>query len=127
MTSPRPPHLAWSAIVVLDAILGLAASIAVPPWLVVVAEPLRGVDPTLVDDGLEVWVVTGIVLVVLFAALAVPLNLWVARRAGLRGRRWWWLMALLITIAVAVPVAMWLFPPFWQAYASASITLDPTN
>ena len=115
MSGPGPARAGWFAVIVLNAVLGVVASIAVSPWLVVVADP--GVDPTLVDDGLGVWVVAGIFLGVVYAAVAVPLNVWVARRTGLRGRRWW-LVGLLVTIVVAVPVAMVLFAPLWQEYAT---------
>ena len=117
----------WAAIVVLNAVLGVGAAIAVAPWLVVVADPLWGVDPTLVDDGLVVWVYVGIILGVLYTAIALPLNLWVARRAGLRGRRRWGLVAVVVTLVVAVSLSMSLARPLWQDYASASITVNPTN
>ena len=116
MIDDRPAPV-WSAVVVLNAVLGVVAAFAVAPWLVVVADPLWGVDPTLVDDGLGIWAYAGVLLAGLYAALAIPLNLWVVRRAGLRGRRAWALVAVLVTLAVAVPVSLALFPPLWQEYA----------
>ena len=45
-------------------------------------------DPTLVDDGLDPWVVAAVAGTALYAVVAVSVNLLVVRRARLRGQPW---------------------------------------
>jgi hypothetical protein len=107
---------AWWGVVALNAVLGVAAAVPLFLWLVVVADLAWGVDPTLVDDGLAVWVHLGVLVTALYSGIALPLNLALTRRAGLRGRPWW-LVAVLVTVAVGLLVLRVVMPDLWHPYA----------
>ena len=117
VTGPRPARAAWPAVVALNAVLAVALSFVLVPWLIVLASLLAGlgigsVDPALVDDGLLPWVVAAVAGAAVYAVIAVSLNLLVVRRTRLRGQPWV-LVATLVTVAVAGPVAVYLTPGLW--------------
>lgn len=112
MTGPRPARAAWWAIVAVNAVLAVGLAFVLVPWGVVVATVLGSADPTLVDDGLAPWVVAAVAGTVLYAVVAVSVNLLVVRRTRLRGQPWL-LVAVLVTVAVAGPLAVFLTPGLW--------------
>jgi hypothetical protein len=117
VTGPRPARAAWWAIVVVNAVLAVALAFVLVPWLVVLAAVLADLglgsaDPTPVADGLAPWVVAAVAGTALYAVVAVSLNLLVVRRTRLRGQPWL-LVAVLVTVAVAGPLAVFLTPGLW--------------
>ena len=117
MTAPRPARGAWPALVAVNALLAVGAAIVLVPWLVVLKAVLAGlgmgsVDPTLVDDGLYIWVLVAVAGTALYAVVAAPVNLLVVRRTRLRGQPWP-LVTVLVTVAVAVPLSVFLTPSLW--------------
>ena len=117
MTAPRPARGAWPALVAVNALLAVGAAIVLVPWLVVLKAVLAGlgmgsVDPTLVDDGLYIWVLVAVAGTALYAVVAASVNLLVVRRTRLRGQPWP-LVTVLVTVAVAVPLSVFLTPSLW--------------
>jgi hypothetical protein len=117
VTDDQPGPADWLGIALLNVILGVGAAIPLFPFFVVAADLAWGVDPTLTDDGLGVWMTLGVPLVALYAAVAVPLNLMVARRTGLRGQPWW-PSSVVVTVAVAALVLRVTEPELWEPYAT---------
>jgi hypothetical protein len=100
-----------------NAVLAVGAAFVLVPWLVVVVAVLaelgmRSVDPTLVDDGLMPWVLAAVAGTALYLVVAATLNLLVVRRVRLRGQPWL-LVAVLVTVAVAGPLAVFMTPGLW--------------
>ena len=117
MTAPRPARAAWLALVAVNALLAVGAAIVLVPWLVVLKAVLAelgmgSIDPTLVDDGLYIWVLVAVAGTALYAVVAASVNLLVVRRARLRGQPWL-LVTVLVTVAVAVPLSVFLTPNLW--------------
>jgi uncharacterized membrane protein SirB2 len=117
MTVTGPARGAWFAILAVNAVLAVGAAFVLVPWLVVLVTVLAGlglgsVDPTLVDDGLGPWLVTAVAGAALYAAVAASVNLLVVRRTRLRGRPWF-LVAATVTLAVAVPLAVFMTSGLW--------------
>ena len=117
MTGPRPARAAWLVLVTVNAVLAVGAAFVLVPWLIVAVALLAelgvgSVDPSLVDDGLGPWVVAAVAGTALYAVVAVSLNLMVVRRKRLRGQPWP-LVAGLVTVGVAGPLAVFLTPGLW--------------
>ncbi|TFV74968.1 hypothetical protein E4P39_11965 [Blastococcus sp. CT_GayMR19] len=117
MTGSGPARGAWLAVVAVNAVLAVAAAFVLVPWLILVAVLLAAlgmgsVDPALVDDGLAPWVVAALAGTALYAAVALSVNLLVVRRTRLRGRPWL-LVAAVVTVAVAGPLAVYFTPGLW--------------
>ena len=117
VTATGPARGAWFAILAVNAILAVGAAFVLVPWLIVLLAVLAGlglrsVDPALVDDGLTSWVVVAVAGTALYAAVAASVNLLVVRRTRLKGRPWA-LLAATVTIAVAVPLAVFMTPGLW--------------
>jgi hypothetical protein len=117
VTGPRPARAAWFTLVAVNAVLAVGAAFVLVPWLVVLNAVLAelgmgSVDPTLVDDGLSPWVLAAVAGTALYAVVAASVNLLVVRRTRLRGQPWL-LVAVLVTAAVAGPLAVFLTPSVW--------------
>jgi hypothetical protein len=117
VTGSGPARGAWLAVVAVNAVLAVAAAFVLVPWLILVAVLLASlgmgsVDPALVDDGLTPWVVVAVAGTALYAAVAASVNLVVVRLTRLRGRPWA-LLAATVTLAVAVPLAVFMTPSLW--------------
>ena len=115
--SDRSSPLAWAALIAVNAVLAVGAAIVAFPVVVLVRAVLaeRGwtsVDPTLIDDGLDVWVMTAVVAGLFLAAVAVPSNLLVARRTALHGRTWR-LVALFALVGGGLLINRWTMPSLW--------------
>jgi hypothetical protein len=115
--STRPARAAWPVLVAVNALLAVGAAVVLVPWLVVLKAVLAelglgSVDPTLVDDGLSIWVLVAVAGTALYAVVAASVNLLVVRRARLRGQPWP-LVTVLVTVAVAVPLSVFLTPSLW--------------
>jgi hypothetical protein len=109
--------LAWTALVLLNAVLSVGAAIVGFPCIVLTRAVLAehggpGVDPTLIDDGLYVWAVTAVVAGLLLAIVAVPANLLAAHRMGLRGRTWP-VVALVVLLGGGLLIDHWTLPDLW--------------
>lgn len=97
--------------------LAVGAAFVLVPWLIVLKSLLAdagvgSVDPTLVDGGLAPWGVAAVAGTALYAVVAGSLNLLVVRRTGLRGQPWL-LVAVVVTVAVAGPLSVYLTPGLW--------------
>jgi hypothetical protein len=117
VTGTRPARAAWPVLVAVNALLAVGAAVVLVPWLVVLKAVLAelglgSVDPTLVDDGLSIWVLVAVAGTALYAVVAASVNLLVVRRARLRGQPWP-LVSVLVTVAVAVPLSVFLTPSLW--------------
>jgi hypothetical protein len=75
-------------------------------WAVAWKAGWAGIDPTLVDDGVAVFFVFTGILWLLFALVAVPINVLARRWTGLSRRQWWWTS---VTLWVA-PFAVFVLP-----------------
>jgi uncharacterized membrane protein SirB2 len=117
VTGSGPARGAWLAVVAVNAVLAVGAAFVLVPWLILLAVLLAGlgmgsVDPTIVDDGLGPWMVAALAGAALYAAVALSVNLLVVRRTRLRGRPWL-LVAALVTVSMAGPLAVYLTPGLW--------------
>jgi hypothetical protein len=71
-------------------------------WAVAWKAGWASIDPTLVDDGIDVFFVMIAGLWSLFALIAAPLSVLAHRVTPLSGRQWWWTSVTLWAAPFAV-------------------------
>ncbi|MGA6168361.1 hypothetical protein [Amycolatopsis magusensis] len=109
------PHQVWLIGVPLNLLLSVPLSfplgfVLVAGHVIAVELGVTKVDPMLVDDGVEIVIVIGLVFLVLFALLVYGLNALFALRAPNLNRKVYWLgVTLLILIPGIIQAVGWDF------------------